>query len=85
MLRSTVAILAQRGLYDRYVAELAPEHGSFLFGGSVLGATDWTHRENGRGPEAREGVRGMEALRRVGGEGHLTWKAGSHAFESQDL
>jgi hypothetical protein len=26
MLRSTVAILAQRGLYDRYVAELAPEH-----------------------------------------------------------
>jgi hypothetical protein len=26
MLRSTVAILAQRGLYERYVAELAPAH-----------------------------------------------------------
>jgi hypothetical protein len=26
MLRSTVAILEQRGLFDRYVAELAPEH-----------------------------------------------------------
>jgi hypothetical protein len=26
MLRSTVQILARRGLYERYVAELAPEH-----------------------------------------------------------
>jgi hypothetical protein len=32
MLRSTVAILEQRGLHERYVAELAPEHREAILG-----------------------------------------------------